>query len=303
MELNYLRDFVVLAQIGNFLEAADSLYCSQSALSKHIKQLEKELGVPLFDRTTRKVTISKFGEMLLPYAKQIVSLQDQFTSVLEYHISKDQDTLTLGSIPALAQYNITEVLVNFKKTRPQSTINVIQAGSDDLLEMLRQRKCDLAFIRLIDQDVEDIIKIPFAADYMVALVPASHKFSNQQSIDLKQLADENFVLIEKNSMLYNLSMKLCELSGFNPKIIHTDHMIENLIDMVVKEMGVALLMKNLACNLKNPQIKIVEFTPRIMTDICICHLKGIELTSAVKQFKQCAIDSRDKNLAMLNIGC
>ena len=64
MDINYFKEFVVLAQTGNFMEAADILYSSQSTLSKHIKSMESELGVPLFDRTTRKVKISKYGQLL-----------------------------------------------------------------------------------------------------------------------------------------------------------------------------------------------------------------------------------------------
>ena len=106
METNYLREFVVLAQTGNFLEAADQLYSSQSTLSKHLKNLEKELGVALFDRTTRKVKISKYGLMLLPFAKQIVEAQDQYIAALKRSIETEREVLTLGSIHGLAQYKI-----------------------------------------------------------------------------------------------------------------------------------------------------------------------------------------------------
>ena len=100
MEINYLKEFVVLAQTGNFMEAAELLYVSQSTLSKHIKSIEVELGVSLFDRTTRKVTISKFGQLLLPYAQQISELQEMYISALRTSLETEQETLTLGAIPA-----------------------------------------------------------------------------------------------------------------------------------------------------------------------------------------------------------
>lgn len=140
MEINYLKESVVLAETGNFMEAANILYSSQSTLSKHIKSIELELGVPLFDRTTRKVRISKFGQLLLPYARQITELHDKYTSILRNSFETDHEILTLGSIYGLAQYKITDVLVNFKKSHPKSTLNVMQASSKDLTEMLRQRK-------------------------------------------------------------------------------------------------------------------------------------------------------------------
>ena len=189
MDLNYLREFVVLAQTGNYMEAAEILYSSQSTLSKHIKSLEAELGVPLFDRTTRKVRISKFGELLLPYAKQIVELQDKYTALLQSSLQTDREVLTIGSIPALAQYNITDIFMNFKKSRPQSTINVMQGGSEEMKEMLRQKKCELAFIRDTGEVDDALVKIPYAVDTMVAVLPTNHPLAKQKTISLRMLAD------------------------------------------------------------------------------------------------------------------
>ena len=164
MEVNYLKEFVVLAQTGNFLEAADILYSSQSTLSKHIKRMETELGVPLFDRTTRKVSISKYGQLLLPYAKQIVELQERYTTVINDNLENDRETLTIGSIYGLAQYKITDVLVSFKKSHPQLTLNVLQASTESLTEMLQQRKCEIALIRDVEDDENEFIKLPHGND-------------------------------------------------------------------------------------------------------------------------------------------
>ena len=68
MEIEYIKEFVVLAETENYLEAAESLFISQSTLSKHIKIIEKELDVQLFDRTTRKVHLNKYRKMFLKYA-------------------------------------------------------------------------------------------------------------------------------------------------------------------------------------------------------------------------------------------
>lgn len=283
MELDYLREFVVLAQTGNFLEAADTLYIAQSTLSKHIKKIESELGVSLFDRTTRKVSISKYGQLLLPYAKQIVALQDQYTAALQNRLAVERERLTLGSIPALAQYKITDLLADFKSSYPQSTLDVVQAGSEELREMLRQGKCELAFIRDTgDQVDDDLVKVPYAVDTMVAVLPATHSLAKWKTIPLRMLADESFLLIEKQTMPYELSIRACEQSGFEPKVAYTDHRLENLFDLVGKGMGVALLMKQLALYVGNPGIAVVDVSPGVSTQISLCYRKGIELSDAAK---------------------
>ena len=75
MEIDYIREFVVLTETENFLEAAERLFISQSSLTRHIKSLEEDLGMQVFDRTTRKVTLNNFGKLFLPYAKEISRIQ------------------------------------------------------------------------------------------------------------------------------------------------------------------------------------------------------------------------------------
>lgn len=295
MEINYLKEFVVLAQTGNFMEAADILYSSQSTLSKHIKSIELELGVPLFDRTTRKVSISKYGQLFLPYARQITELQDKYAAILKSNRDTDQDTLNLGSIYGLVGYNITDVLVSFKKNHSQSTLNVMQASSRDLTEMLRQRKCELAFVRDIEDAENEFVKIPFVTDTIVAALPITHPLAKQKTIPLQMLANENFLLSIQGTMPYRLSMKACELSGFEPRIVYADPELENQVDLVTKGMGVSLVLKKLALYHPNPKAAIVDITPMVTTQINLCYLKSIELSEAGKQLVLCAETLKEQN--------
>jgi LysR family transcriptional regulator, transcription activator of glutamate synthase operon len=288
MDINYFKEFVVLAQTGNFMEAADILYSSQSTLSKHIKSMEEELGVPLFDRTTRKVKISKFGLLLLPYARQISEIQDKYTASLRINLDTDQEVLNLGSIYGLAQYKITDVLVAFKKSRPQATLNVLQASSRDLKEMLRQGKCELAFIRDIEDTQEEFIKIPYATDSLVAVLPIAHPRAKEKTIPLQMMKEENFLLEVPDTMPYRLSIKACELSGFQPKVTVTDVDREYLIGLVSKGMGVSLMLKQILLHFSDPEIAIVDITPNVTTRIHLCYLKGIEVSEAAKHFLLCA---------------
>jgi LysR family transcriptional regulator, transcription activator of glutamate synthase operon len=269
------------------MEAATILYSSQSTLSKHLMKIESELGFPLFDRTTRKVEISEFGKLFLPIAKQIVELQDEYMTLLQTRQEADHEILTLGTIPALAEYKITDILVNFKKSRPQSSVNVIQAGSEELRELLRQKKCALAFTRDIDEVSQDLVIIPYTVDTMVAVLPVTHPFAKQKTITLQSLSKEDFLLSEKQTLLYNLSIHACEECGFEPKVVLTDHKIENILDLVIKGLGIALMMKRSAFFSYRSEVAIVEIAPPISTKINLCHLKKVELSAAARHFIHC----------------
>lgn len=284
MEIRYLRDFLVVAETQNFLEAAAILYCSQATLTKHIQRLELDLGLTLFDRTTRKVSITKNGEMLLPYAREITDLYERLTAQVKESKNDSDQTLTIGSIPALAQYNITELLVSFKKTNPQATINVIQAGSEELIELVRQRKCDLAFIRTYGELSPEFSYLPIAVDELVAFLPNHHPLAKEALIPLGKLSRENFVLLPENTMLYRLSVQLCRESGFEPNVVFTDHRLENLLEMVLNGMGVAILMRKLAEYMAQPKVSVVGIEPTVSTRLDLCYLKSVELSPVARQF-------------------
>ncbi|MDS0525554.1 LysR family transcriptional regulator [Clostridium sp. SHJSY1] len=284
MEMNYIKEFVVLAEVGNFSEAAEHLFISQSSLSKHIKSIERELGVPLFNRSTRKVKLNEFGQVFLPYARQITNIQNEYTEAFFNKLENTKKSITIGSIPSMAQYNITDVLAEFKRNNNNITLNVIQAESDKLEDMLYENICDIAFIREVN-DVNNLFtKLPYTSDTLVAIFPINHPFAKYKTISLEQLKSENFLLLPQDTILHNICKTSCKHKGFDPNIIFTDHRVENIIDLVVKGMGISLLSKKLAIYLFNPNISIVDISPSIYSHISLCYKKNTKLSVITNLF-------------------
>lgn len=284
MEIDYIREFVTLADVGNYMEAADILFISQSTLSRHIKSIEEDLGAPLFDRTTRKVVINDFGKIFLPYAKQIMNLQYDYTTALFNHQNNISETITIGAIPVMAQYHITDVLADFQRENRNFKVHIIEADSSELKEMLRNEQCDFAFIREHDDSDNEFVKIPFTTDHMVAVLPSSHPLSSASSISLEQLKDENFLFLNKGTLMHTLCVNACKSAGFRPNIAFTGYRAGNIISLVRKEMGVALLTKKPAVYLAGPDISIVDVTPCFTTTISLAYSKKKELGNAAKHF-------------------
>ena len=118
MDTASLKEFLALVETQNFWEASELLFMNESTLSKHIKKLEKELQVSLFDRNTRKVSLTPFGKCLIPYARSIVETEKNFLEDLEKKIQAQSSQLVLGVIPSMVQYRITDILVDFRKKNP-----------------------------------------------------------------------------------------------------------------------------------------------------------------------------------------
>ena len=136
MELKHVLEFLEIAECENFLEAADNLEMSQSALSKHIQSLEKELGTELFNRTTRKVSLSEGGKIFLPFAREIDDLYHDMHGQLKNYITKDRLELSIGCSPLMGNYGIMHIATDFKKKYKDTEFNLIESNIIIILEKI-----------------------------------------------------------------------------------------------------------------------------------------------------------------------
>jgi len=263
MDINYLQDFIVLSEKGNFLQAAEDLYISQPALTRHIMALEKKFGAKVFDRTTRRIELNEYGRYILPYAKEIIRLYEECKDGLQ-DIFKEAGSLIIGSIPPLKQFNIIDLLALFKLEYPNCDIKVIEETTDVMIELLMEGKCDFAFIRRFKKYNENlgnnIQKILIDTDPVVAVLQSKHPMANMKSVTIAQLKNENFLLL-KAGMLYTKLQMAFEAMDCSPNISFAGMRIESVIDMAAKGMGVAFVLKSSALLLDNQDISIVDIDP------------------------------------------
>lgn len=291
MDLHQLQEFITLAQVKNFLEASDILFMSQSTLSRHIKSLEDDLGVPLFRRTTRHVYLTKYGEMFLPYAHRISAQFEQFSDELATEKKEKDICLRIGTIPAMTVYDISSILSSFKKNFSQYKMNIISSHTNntDLLELLRWGDCDLAFIREdFPEKNDDIQRLPLLSEQMVAVVPKSHPFSSLHAIPLTDLRHENIVTFSQKTTIYDFIHGACTKAGFEPNVVMSDHSADHLINCIQLGTGVGLLLEKQIDPNRDyyENICVLKIEPMIVSYINLCYLKGSVLSSAASDFLQ-----------------
>lgn len=274
MELSYIREFVVLAETGNYLEAADALFIAQSSLSRHIKSIELDLGSPLFDRTTRKVVLNGFGQAFLPYAKKMVEIQEEYENVLQSYLSGVSSTITVASIPSMVRYNITDVLAGFKQANPRYKLNILEADSSQILQLLLEEKCECGFVRDKDGLFDGFNKIPFTTDHLVAILPKNHPLANREYLSLEEIQNEPFLFLNKNTTMYSICVNACREAGFEPNVAFTGLRGENLIDLVAKKMGVAVLTRRPISGRTYEDVVLVDVVPYVTTSICLVYQKN-----------------------------
>ena len=297
MEIGYFREFVILAETKSFWAASERLYIGQSSLSKHIKTLERELGAPLFARTSRKVELTEFGELMLPYAQSVARQQYEYESAAFNYLHAANEPLNIATIPVIAHYNITDILIRFRTDFPNVKVNIQEADTMVIREQLFDRKASIAIFRDSpaylehDPDKESrLVKVPYCLDPLVAVLPPDHPLAGAGSVELKSLEKESFALIHEDTMPYMLCMRVCREAGFTPHVVFTSHNLEAILDMVRKGSCVALLFANHVDFPHGQELSgqlpfsVVRVTPEIQTTIYLAYLKHQELSPAASQF-------------------
>ena len=290
MDTQRCREFVVLAQTCNYLQAADQLFISQSSLSKHIKALERELGVELFSRTTRRVQLTDHGRVFLPFARKLASTAHDAEVALSYATDNERRILDIGSIPVMVPYGITGLLHRFEKEHVNVRLRITEGEADQLKDMLRNRTLDLAFIRKWDGDASqdgddtEFATSEFAEDRLAAVLPAGHPLAMRPSIRLSELANEEFLLLPKGTVMNALITDACAVEGFVPEVRYRGTRAENIIDLVGRGMGVSLLMRTSASYLTRSGVSIVDLEQPIVTRIMLYRLRDREPSPEALKF-------------------
>lgn len=274
MEIQSLNEFVALAEIGNYLEAADELHLSQSALSKHIQKLEEELGVKLFDRNTRSIELTKYGDALLSYARSIIETTESALRHIQKLRVQDDRTLVIAYPPALQRFGLIELFSEFRRNHPEITLE--EVFTVDPAEALHSRRCDAAFAQYGTISGTNVRSELYKRDNLVAVLPKDHPLAGQTTISLQDLREEYFLhrkLEWESTILQQTTLKqLCAKAGFEPKIRLSASFSSTIVSLISQGLGIAV-MQRLQVQGDLSKVVMVELEPAISADI---HLYWVE---------------------------
>jgi DNA-binding transcriptional LysR family regulator len=247
VELRHLRYFVAVAEELNFSRAAQRLCMAQPPLSVQIKQLERELGVRLFDRTGRGVRLTYAGRLLLEEARRILVQVEQTIRVLQEADQGEIGSLSLGFIPAASNDILPEILREFRSRAPKVELFLHEMMPDRAIQRLHDRRIDVSFLFLPREDEIVRCKIICREPLVIAL-PETHPLASEPSLEMRALAGEDFVLPARYSTpsLYGKVTEICRQAGFTPKAIQEEvGLMQTIVGLVAGGIGVALVPASL----------------------------------------------------------
>ncbi|MDB5897121.1 MAG: transcriptional regulator, LysR family-like protein [Ramlibacter sp.] len=235
-----LRAFATVGELKSFAAAAKALHLSQPALSRRISHLEDQLGVRLFDRTTRSVELTLLGKRFLAQVGGLVDDLDRTVLSLRDAAQLEAGDVTIGCVFSAVHHFLPPVIRAFREQHPRVLVRIIEEGADEVLASVKQGEADFAlnYIGMQDPDVEftPLLKEPY-----VLAVPVGHALAKRRSVRWEELADYPHARVSHASRnrLF-IDQALAELPPLPRPVCEVRH-VSTLIGMVENGLGVAVV--------------------------------------------------------------
>jgi LysR family transcriptional activator of glutamate synthase operon len=282
MEMKQVKYFLTVAELGSFSAAADNLYISQSSLSKQIMAMEKELGVALFDRSKRSILLTEAGATFQKHARR---LNDEYEDLLDnLKQYKRAPTLSIVAIPVIAQYGITSYIAQFQSAYPKIHLMLEEREAAVILPALNNYQFDLAFIRDNYLDVEKYQLLEVDRDKFMVTLSLRHRLASKTTISLSELANENFIMFDKGTVVHELAVDACRKAGFDPRIFYASLRVESILGLVASQSGVALIMEKIFQYHKHPDVIAIPLVELIESKIVLAYPKDKKLSIPARNF-------------------
>ncbi|WP_020498285.1 LysR family transcriptional regulator [Sciscionella marina] len=240
MELRQLEQFLAVAEERHFTRAARRVHVVQSSLSSSIRALERELGVTLFARDSRKVGLTEEGRALVPAARRALAAREEARAAVAAVRGLLRGTLTIGMIQSFGFFDVLAVLAEYHRRYPAVGLRIMHDSVGGLVRSVADGQLDLA---LVDRPFgsERVRARASGAEPIVLAVPAADPLAARDRVALTELAEREFVEFRADSALRTRVDAACAAVGLDRRMCCEVDQIGDLVDLVGHGMGVALL--------------------------------------------------------------
>lgn len=283
MTLNQLTYFQAVARYQHFRLAASNLNISQPSLSRSISNLEEELGIILFERKGRTVTLTKYGKIFLEHADRILSDVALAEKQMK-KLSGNSGHVDIAYVFPLAARYIPHMVRRFLGTGNNSQISFSfqQSYTAEMMSGLKEEKYDVVFGSYIENE-PDIQFVPILYQEMIVITPLGHPLSRKKNLSIRDLESYPIIGYDRTSGLGRFTNRTYASYGISPEII-CESPDENAISALVEEaFGIALVADVEEIHERNVHILKVEDENLVHT-VYMAYLKDRYMIPAVKNF-------------------
>jgi DNA-binding transcriptional LysR family regulator len=245
MELRHLRYFLAVAEEGHITRAAERLGIQQPPLSQQIQALERELETQLFRRKPRGVELTPAGLALLDEARAILARTDEAVASVKRTARGEAGRIGIGFTSSASFHPfLPRAIRAFRETHPLIALALEESGTTELVDALRARSLDVAFVRSPVGESDDLFVRPLLEEPMVAALPSGHPLSaGRDALPLAALAGETFILYRRpvGPGLHDAIIAACDRAGFSPTIGQEAPRMLSTLSLVAAGLGVTVV--------------------------------------------------------------
>jgi DNA-binding transcriptional LysR family regulator len=239
-DLRQIRAFITVAQLGSFTRAASLLNLSQPALTVQIRNLEEALGVRLFDRNTRTVSLTRMGRELVPALQRIVRDLDAVVAEARDVAAQRHGIVRLAALPSFAAGVLPEIIAQFRKANPKISFVIHDMIASGVIAQVREEQVDLGLTggRIVDPDFE---VLHTTQDHMHVVYPVGHSFGDMDQIDVEALTRYPLILMHPATSVRAVVDAAFLAAGRLPIVAAEATYMSTAVGMVRAGLGAAIL--------------------------------------------------------------
>lgn len=279
-QLEYFRK---VAETESFTKAAEQLFISQPALSRSIKFLENELGVPLFERKGRILKLNHYGEIFLEKVEESISALEEGKTLLKELVDPFTGTIRISFIHTLGNNLVPELISKFQKIYKHVNFQLYQGDAGAVIDHIESGKVDFGILMEANFS-EDIIYETVKNEELFVIVPKNHPLASKKSLPLNLIKDEPFIGFKEGIGLRAVADKLCLKAGFSPNIAFEGQQVGTINGFVSAGLGVSLVPKNRGISEFDIQCIPVS-NPVCFRNINLAWKEDIFIPKVVNEFK------------------
>lgn len=288
MELRQLEYFQMSSRLKNITRAAERLRVSQPNITVAIKKLEAELGIQLFDRSQKQLSLTPEGAVFLNRIELALrNIQDAVLEVNDYK-QLQKGTIKIGIPSMIGAYLFPKIFSNFQRLYPHLDIYLYEEGSMAIREQLERDELDFGIVIISDAS-PNLQLLKMSTNQIVGCVPAHHPLASQTSISLHDLIDMDLIMLKEGSFLRNLILQQLKAASITPNIVLESNQIETIKGLVSSDVGVAFLLDFIVNNASG--IKALPLSEPIFVDVGLAWKKDRYISKAAQSFIDFCKDS------------
>tara|TARA_R110002049_G_scaffold309077_1_gene516619 strand:- start:21538 stop:22464 length:927 start_codon:yes stop_codon:yes gene_type:complete len=269
-----LQSFISVADTGSFRAAAEKLHRSQSVVSTQVRQLEEQIGLKLFERTTRKTELTEQGKKLLRHLRSALSEIETGLEELRQESLGEVGHIAMACVPSIAGSILPAVLKEFRDIYPKVGLRLVEQTSVALLETVKSRKVDFGIGPFV-ADEPDLSFTTIAEEPIFAVLPPTFRKENAKSISLADLAGNSVVMASNAAALRGNLDQETSKSGIKIESSFEVTHVQTMLAFARAGLGIALIPASTLPVPPDADLQVLHVTePPLQRRLCLITAKG-----------------------------